>query len=110
MNQSDKNIAAIRLLLTSVIISEYALLKLIDGTKHDLKMRVKNSIASCRHVQDWFLKNNQASPETKKLFKECIMGDEIVLLSELLETCFGIEAAGLEEIIAAIKSNTQVTT
>lgn len=94
-------------MLTACVIQEYALLKLVDGTKNDLKMRVKNSISSCRHVQDWFLKNNQVSPQTKELFKENIMSGEIVLLSELLEELFGVGEDGIEEVIRAVKSNFQ---
>lgn len=110
MNQEqlNKNAAAIRLMLTCNVISEYALLKLLDGTKQELKLRVRNSIASCRRVQEYFTAHTDASSETKAIFKQEIMSDEIVLLSELLEICFGMKADSIEEIIKAIKQNTDV--
>ncbi len=105
--QITKNASAIRTMLTAIVISEYALLRIVDGTKHNLKQRVKNAINSCRIVQQYFLTHENASPETKAMFKEQFLSDEIVLLSELLETCYGISSEGLEEIINAIKQNTE---
>ncbi len=108
-DQITKNAAAIRLILTSIVIAEYGLIRLVDGTKQDLKLRVKNAIASCRRVQQYFLTHENASKETKETFREQFLSDEIVLLSELLETCFGMKPESLEEIISAIKNNTEVT-
>ena len=104
MSGNDKA-NAIRLMVTAIVIAEYGLSKLKDGTKQNLKLKVNNAIASCRKVQEYFLTHENATPETRATFKEQFLGDEIVLLSELLETCFGIDADGLEEIIKAIKQN-----
>lgn len=97
----------IRLMLTGLLIAEYALIQIKDGTKQDLKLRVTNAISVCRRVQEWFIFHNQSSPETAAIFKQQFMGNEIVLLTELVETCFGINEDGLEEIINAIKQNLQ---
>lgn len=107
--QLNKNAAAIRLMLTANVICEYALLKLVDGTKQNLKMRVKNAISSVRLVQDWFTTHENASQATKEIFRNQFVGDEIVLLSELLETCFGMSEDSLESLIDDIKKNTVVT-
>jgi len=104
---SEEKVSAIRLMATAIVIAEYGLLKFVDGSHQELKLRVKNAITSCRRVQDYFLKHGDASPETRAKFKEQFLSDEIVLLSELLETCFGINAEGLEDIIKAIKASSE---
>ncbi len=96
----------IRLMATAIVIAEYALIGLVDGTKQDLRVKVQNAINSCRRVQDWFITHPNSKPEVSTTFKQQFLGDEIVLLSELLTTCFGMDAEGLEEIIKAIKQNT----
>jgi len=101
MKDINKQSENIRLVATAITIAEYGLIG-IEG-KMDLKLRVSNAIASCRRVQEYFNKHPQASEETKKIFKEQFLSDEIVLLTELLKTCFGIDADGLETIIKAIK-------
>ena len=103
--EQEKKANAIRLIATAIVIAEYGLLKLKDGTKQNLKLKVSNAISSCRKVQEYFLTHENATPETKATFKEQFLSGEIVLLSELLESCFGIDEEGLEEIINAIKQN-----
>lgn len=107
MSNIENKAHTIRAIVTCIIICEYKLIKLVDNTHRDLKLRVRNCIASCRRVQDYFLNHPQATPETRATFKQEFLGDEIVLLSELLETCFGIKEEGLEEIIKAIKQNVE---
>lgn len=99
----------IRCMATALLIAEYQLLKLVDDTHQDLKVRTKNAIASCRRVQDYFLKHPNATPETKATFKENFLGGEIVLLTELLEKCFNLPEQSLEDIINAISQNTETT-
>jgi hypothetical protein len=103
MTEIDKQSENIRLVVTAITIAEYGLIG-ING-KQDLKMRVGNAISSCRKVQDYFNKHPGASEQTRKTFKEQFLSDEIVLLTELLKSCFGINADGLETIINAIKNN-----
>ncbi len=93
----------IRVMLTALIIAEYQLIRLKDGTKNDLKMRVGNAISSCRKVQEYFITHNSTTPENKEIFKQQFLSNEIVLLSELLETCFSLDEESLENIISSIK-------
>lgn len=104
MTYEEKS-AAVRLIATAIVIAEYGLLRLVDNTHHEFKHRVKNAINSCRKVQDFFISHPDATEKTKELFREQFLSGEIVLLSELLETCFGIKEDGLEEIINAIKQS-----
>lgn len=103
--QAIKNSAAIRLMVTANLICEYAMLEFKDQTKQELKFRVNTAINSCRNVQSWFLNNSSCSPQTREAFKENFLGDEIILLSELLKTCFGVFPSDLETIISSIKAN-----
>jgi hypothetical protein len=102
---NDKS-TAIRTMVTAILIAEYQLISLVDGTHNDLKLRFKNAIASCRRVQEYFMKHPQSTPETRATFKQEFLGDEILLLSELLKVCFGLPADSIEDIIDAIKKNT----
>jgi hypothetical protein len=103
--QVKKNTDAIRLMVTANLIAEYAMLEFKDKTKQDLKQRVNVAINACRNVQNWFLNNSSCSPQTRESFKENFLGDEIILLSELLKTCFGVFPSDLETIISSIKAN-----
>lgn len=99
----------IRCMITANCIMEYQLLKLVDNTHHELKQKVKFALKACKSVENYFILHENASPETKETFRQQFLGDELLLLSELLESCFGINEQGLEEIITAIKNNTEVT-
>lgn len=88
---------------TGVIISEYALRRLQDNTKQDLKMKVKGAINQCMNVQKWFIHHTESSPEISTLFQKQFNGNEILMLSELLETCFVLDEHGIEEVIKAVR-------
>ena len=106
MTQTEKA-RHIRCLITATTIASYQLLKLVDNTHHELKQKVRFAIKACNAVESYFILNENATPETKETFRQQFLGDEILLLSELLEVCFGIKSEGLEEIINAIKQNTE---
>lgn len=101
----DERGQKIRLMVTACLIAEYAMIGLVDDTKQELKQRVRMAISACRKVQDWFLTHPNANNETRKIFRQEFLGNEIVLLTELLETCFGIKENGLETIIYSIKES-----
>lgn len=103
MTPETKLSNAVRLVVTAILIAEYGLLKI--NAEQDLKMRVRAAIGSCRKVQDFFIHHPNTTAETKAIFKEQFMGDEIVVLTELLETCFGLSAASIDEIIVAVKGH-----
>lgn len=106
MTNEEKAIT-IRAMVTATCIAQYKLLQLKDNTHHVLKQKVSAAIKACDAVEKYFLIHPDTTDETRERFKEQFLSDEIVLLSELLETCFGISADGLEEIIKAIKQNAE---
>ena len=108
--KQDKEATTIRLMVTAIIIAEYALLKILDDTRQQLKARVKFAISSCRKVQQYFLNHPQATEDAKETFRQHFIGDEIVLLYELLETCFGLKDEDIESIISEIKRNMEIVT
>jgi len=67
-------------------------------------MKVNNAIARCRDVQNWFIHHTQSSPEVSSLFKKQFNSNEILMLSELLETCFPLDEDGISEVIRAIRT------
>lgn len=95
----------IRCMVTALVIAEYKLIQIKDDSKEILKKRVNEAIRSCRKVQDYFLTHPQATQETRDVFRQQFAGDEMVLLSELLELCFGLSEESLEDIISSIKSH-----
>jgi len=101
MKDINKQSENIRLVATAITIAEYGLIGI--RAEHELKQRVNRAIQHCRAVQKFFTNHPDASDEVKKVFDEQFRSDEIVLLTELVKTCFGIDADGLETIIKAIK-------
>lgn len=95
----------IRLMLTGIVISEYALISLKDNTKQDLKSKVNVAINACRGVQKWFTHHESSRPETAALFKKEFNSNEIVLLTRILELCSCVKEEGLETIISALEKS-----
>ena len=104
MNQTAKSI---RKLVIGIIISEYALMELREGSKQDLKFRCNAAISACKRVQDYFLHHPQASDEIRQVFKKEFVKSEIFMISELMETVWGFDDNSIEEIIEAIKKHTE---
>lgn len=99
----------IRCMITASAICQYQLLKLVDSSHHELKQKIKFALKACKSVENYFILHDNASPETKETFRQQFLGSELLLLSELLEVCFGVSEDGLEEIITAVKNNIEVT-
>lgn len=98
----QQKVKIVRLMLTSFLISEYALIKLIGHEEQVLKNKMKNAINSCRIVQQHFINHPSTSPENKEIFKQQFLGDEIVLLTSLLEECFTIPEEDLERLLNSV--------
>lgn len=105
MDKSKTTSSAIRKMVIGCIVAEYGMIQLKDNTKQELKMRVNGVLNACKRVQDWFITHPSATEEHKEIFKKEFLSDRILLLSELLETTWGIDDDGIEEIIKAVKVN-----
>jgi hypothetical protein len=105
----SNNANAVRKMVIGTIVAEYGMRQLVDNSKQDLKMRVNSVLNACKKVQEWFLYHPSGTPEQKEIFKKEFLSSEILLISELLETVWGINEDGLEEIIKAIKENINQT-
>ena len=103
-DKTNQTANAIRKMVIGCIVVEYAMLQFKDHTKQDLKNRVNVVLNSCRRVQDWFVTHPNSTPEHREIFRREFLSSEILLISELLETVWGIKEDGLEEIISAVKS------
>jgi len=107
LKEIQKTAKSIRKLVIGVIVTEYALMELREDAKQDLKYRANIAIKSARSVQDYFKFHPQCTPEHKAVFEKEFIKSELFMISELLETVWGIDDDGLEEIINAIKIHTQ---
>ncbi len=107
LKEIQKTAKSIRKLVIGVIVAEYALMELREDAKQDLKYRANIAIKSARAVQDYFKFHPQCTPEHKAVFEKEFIKSELFMISELLETVWGIDDDGLEEIINAIKIHTQ---
>jgi hypothetical protein len=94
---------AVRKLVVGIIICEYAMMEIVEGTNKDLKYRAKLAISAAKKVQDFF--RFSSNEEHKKVFEKEFIKSEIFMLSELLETCWGLNHDDLEIIIFSIKGN-----
>jgi hypothetical protein len=99
----EEKAQVIRLMATGIVISQYALLRLKDNTKFELKQRVNTAIAKCQDVEKWFIHHTGSDPETSALFKKQFNSNEILMLSSLLETCFVLDEDGIGEVIKAVQ-------
>jgi hypothetical protein len=107
MDNNTPNI--IRKMVVGTIIAEYALIELKDQTKQDLKQRTNTAISSIRKVQDWFLHHPENGIKYHSIFKQEFLSGKILLLSEIIETVWGLTEDDLEEIIKQLKSNIHAT-
>jgi hypothetical protein len=103
--QIDKNATPIRTMITALIICDYSLRQIIGDTHQGLKLKVRNAMNSIKQVEQYFIQHPDCSEGNKQLFRKSFVGNELLMLVELLQTCYGINEEGLEEIINAIKSN-----
>lgn len=101
---------SIRKLIVGIIISEYALMELSDGSKQELKHRANIAINAAKSVQDYFKYHPQCTPEHRKIFEREFLKNEIYMISELVETVWSFSEDTLEEIIKSIKEQIEATT
>lgn len=102
-----ENIAkALRKMVIGTIICEYAMMELKDDISHELKCFVSNVLKDTKRVQDWFMFHNNSNSHYREVFRKEFLKDEILMISELVESVWGLKDADLEEIINSIKSNT----
>jgi len=98
---------AYRKLLVGVLTVEYAMLEIKDDSFYELRHRVNKVLRACKDVQDHFTFHPNVKPEHREVFKKEFVKSESFMLSELLETVYGISDEGLEIIINAIKNQMQ---
>jgi hypothetical protein len=95
---------AIRWIVIGSLIAEYGAILLPD-CRGELKMRANGVKNQSKMLQQYFLSHPNASQKVKEVFKKEFSKNEIVLLGELLETVWGVNEDGLEEIIKALKNS-----
>lgn len=98
---------AYRKLLVGVLTVEYAMLELKDEAKFDLKQRINKLLNSCKSIQDSFTYHENSNAEYIEYYKKQFCQSEIFMLSELMETVWGMSDEGLEIIINAVKTQMQ---
>ena len=101
---------AYRKLLVGILTVEYAMLEIKDDSFYELKQRVNKVLRACKDVQDHFTHHPNVKAEHREIFKKEFNKSEMFMLSELLETVYGIDDEGLEIIINAIKTQTNEVT
>ena len=100
---SVERAAAVKQIVVGSIIMEYGAQRL--SGKHDLKNRVQILKNAAQSVQSYLLNNPGNTAELRAIFEREFLKNEIVLLSELFETVWGIKEEALEIIINTIKEN-----
>lgn len=97
------NSNAIRKVVVGLIIAEYGLMQIRDESKHDLKGRANFAIKAIKRVQEYFITSPDTKPEHRDSFKREFIKNEIFMISELVETVWGLSDDSLEEIVNTIR-------
>ena len=103
---SNETSNAIRKIVVGTIVAEYGLMQLRDESKHDLKARTNFAIKAIKRVQEYFITHPDTKPEHRASFKREFIKSEIFMLSELMESAWGLNDGTLEEIVNTIRANT----
>lgn len=101
---NPETVKAYRKLLVGIITVEYAMAEIKGDAFFELKHRVNKVLRACKEVQDHFTHHPTVKPTHREIFKKEFNKSEMFMLSELLETVYGINDEGLEIIINAIKT------
>jgi hypothetical protein len=104
MTQEEKA-KCLRKMMIGTIIAQYAMYELIDSTKQDLRQRVNRVIAATKQVESWFLNNPNCSAKTKETLRRQFGNNELYLLSELVETLWGVSEDDLEHLLSQLTEN-----
>lgn len=102
MNQ--QTVSGIKKIVVGSIIANYGSLQIVDGTKQDLKLRVNKVINGAKDVENYFKFHPNSDKNYLEIFKEEFKKDELLLLSEIFELLYGLDAESLENIHAALKN------
>lgn len=97
----------IKMMVIGSQLCEYAMRELMDGSKQDLKQRVKGVINASKKVEDYFRFHPNTTPETRAVFEREFLKSETVLLAELMVATWGLSEESLEVIINEIKRNSE---
>ena len=103
---SNQTANAIRKVVVGLIVAEYGLMQIRDESKQDLKARTNFAIKAIKRVQEYFLTHPNSTAEHREIFKKEFIKSEIFMLSELMESVWGLSDDSLEEIINTIRAHT----
>lgn len=94
----------VKRMVIGTLIAEYAMREL--DTHFELKRRTRVAISACEKVQHYLLYNYQSSVEQREVMKKEFLKENAVLMAELADLCWNLEADDLEMLIKQIKENT----
>lgn len=97
---------AIRKVVVGLIVAEYGLMQIRDESKQELKQKTNFAINAIKKVQDYFITHPNSTPEHREIFKREFVKSEIFMISELVESVWGLSDDSLEEIVNTIRANT----
>lgn len=90
-------------IIVASVICELAALEIIDGTRRDLKERVKRLCAAARSIESYFVNHVHATSKRKEFKAEFLKGD-MVLISEIFSLLIQMDEAELELILESINT------
>jgi hypothetical protein len=102
--QAQEQAKAIRMLVIGALVCEYAV-RWLPPQKNELKMRANAVINASLKLQNYFIGHRNSTQENREIFKREFMKNEVVLISEILETLWGISENDLEEILNVLKEH-----
>lgn len=109
MASQEETAKCIRKIALGLIIAEYGLLEMKDSTRHELKQLTNSALAAIKRFQNYFITHENCTPQSREVFKREFVKSETFMLTELMETVWGLSDDDLEMIINSIKANTDTT-
>lgn len=101
--------SAMRKIVTGAIIAEYGCISIVDSATFDLKSRVVRLANASRSVQSMVINHPNIGPIAQEMLKRELNSNEVMMMSEIVESLWGLNEHDLEDILNAIKRNTDAS-
>ena len=102
---NPETVQAIKIMVIGSMLADYGSRLIVDGTKQELKYRIKCVMNAVKNVEMHFINHNNASEEAREAFKRSFNKNETVALTDLILTCWEINEDGIDEIVKAVKAS-----
>lgn len=101
---NDSTISGVKKIVFGSLIAELGAYEIIDGTRQDLKSRVKKLIHASNDIQSFYKYNEKSGKELIETFRQVFNSGKNVLISEIVVMLSEITEEDVEDIHNQIKN------